>query len=47
MPLCDAVVPVTADQLVQAIIVIVLAIAGFITRQKLKGKQDKDGPNGP
>lgn len=38
---------VDADQLGQAIIVIIIAIAGLVGRRKLNGKQDKDGPNGP
>jgi hypothetical protein len=38
---------VDVNSVATAIAIIIVAIAGAITRWRLSKKQDKDGPNGP
>jgi hypothetical protein len=37
----------SADQILDAVIVIVVFVAGWITRHKRVGQSKQDGPNGP
>ena len=43
----DVVGVASADQIIDAVVVIVVFIAGWITRHKRVGQTKQDGPNGP